>query len=172
MSLCRCGGPLTSSILLRPEQSRRMRSGSLVSSWDLLRMLFYFLNGNPRRNNREHVLFLEAFKQIQGLTARALGSAAAWLPTARTTPPLPAGMTSLRKTRQRPRDMEILWGKRPLASCQRSEEVIGSYSSSFNNKAASLIAFGAELRPLPFCMFPEETFDIAALVASGNVPVD
>jgi hypothetical protein len=68
--------------------------------------------------------------------------------------------------------MEILWGKRPLASCQRSEEVIGSYSSSFNNKAASLIAFGAELRPLPFCMFPEETFDIAALVASGNVPVD
>ena len=135
-------------------------------------MLFYFLNGNPRRNNREHVLFLEAFKQIQGLTARALGSAAAWLPTARTTPPLPAGMTSLRKTRQRPRDMEILWGKRPLASCQRSKEVIGSYSSSFNNKAASLIAFGAELRPLPFCMFPEETFDIAALVASGNVPVD
>ena len=65
-----------------------------------------------------------------------------------------------------------LMGERPLASCQRSEEVIGSYSSSFNNKAASLIAFGAELRPLPFCMFPEETFDIAALVASGNVPVD
>ena len=50
-------------------------------------MLFYFLNGNPRRNNREHVLFLEDFKQIQGLTARALGSAAAWLPTARTTTP-------------------------------------------------------------------------------------
>ena len=113
-----------------------------------------------------------ALKQIQGSTAPALGSAAAWLPTARTTPPLPAGMTSLRKTRQRPRDMEILWGKRPLASCQRSEEVIGSYSSSFNNKAASLIAFGAELRPLPFCMFPEETFDIAALVAAGNVPAD
>ena len=25
-------------------------------------MLFYFLNGNPRRNNREHVLFLEDFQ--------------------------------------------------------------------------------------------------------------
>ena len=96
-----------------------------------------------------------ALKQIQGSTAPALGLAAAWLPTARTTPPLPAGMTSLRKTRQKPRDMEILWGRRPWAFCPRSEDNIDSCSSSFNNKAASLIhydsliAFGAELRPLP-----------------------
>ena len=101
------------------------------------------------------IFFGVALKQIQGSTAPALGSAAAWLPTARTTPPLPAGMTSLRKTRQKPRDMEILWGRRPWAFCPRSEDNIDSCSSSFNNKAASLIhcdsliAFGAELRPLP-----------------------
>jgi hypothetical protein len=51
--------------------------------------------------------------------------------------------------------MEILWGRRPWAFCPRSEDNIDSCSSSFNNKAASLIhydsliAFGAELRPLP-----------------------
>ena len=84
-------------------------------------IFFYFLNGKPTwRIYREYdeyeicfIFFGVALKQIQGSTAPALGSAAAWLPTARTTPPLPAGMTSLRKTRQRPRDMEILWGKGP-----------------------------------------------------------
>ena len=126
-------------------------------------IFFYFLNGKPTwRIYREYdeyeicfIFFGVALKQIQGSTAPALGLAAAWLPTARTTPPLPAGMTSLRKTRQKPRDMEILWGRRPWAFCPRSEDNIDSCSSSFNNKAASLIqydsliAFGAELRPLP-----------------------
>ena len=68
MSLCRCGGPLTSSILLHLELNLRMRSGSLVSSWNLLRMFFFwsyfvFSMGNPlgesigNMTNMKYVLF-------------------------------------------------------------------------------------------------------------------
>ena len=44
--------------------------------------------------------------------APAWASHVAWPPNARTTPPMPAGTTSLRKTRQRPRRWATSWERR------------------------------------------------------------
>ena len=106
-------------------------------------------------------------------TSKVSASPGAWLPTARTTPPLPAGMTSLRRTRQRPRGMETLWERRLWASCPRSEVVWFSAALSTTRLLHCFIdCFWRRIAPAPLLHVSRGTFDTAALVASGNVPVE